>query len=165
MTKRFLLSISLFAVAVGLAPVGPAHAGAYPPGCATVVTNDAVVDPATQIQITASGYTSIGATITFYLIVTSADHSEGAVQVGTAIVQADGTASITITAPTTFGSYDIIAVGGNCEDALTSFTVGRFPPTGSDANSWLQTAILLVVLGTGFALVAVRRKQQEPAAA
>lgn len=164
MIKRMLFVVGMALAALTLPSVGNVHAGAYPPGCATVTTANASVNPGTLLQVTASGYTSIGATITFYIIGSSEPPSEGASVIGTAVVQPDGTASITIAAPTTFGSYDIIAVGGDCEDALTSFTVGNIPGTGADSQEWLRTATALVAVGVGFALVAVRRRR-EPATA
>lgn len=164
MIKRILLAGSITLAAVGMGSVSPAHAGQYPPGCAVVTTGAATVNPETQMTVTASGYSSIGATITFYLIATTENHSEGAVQVGTAIVNALGKASITITTPTSLGSYDIIAVGGECNDARTSFSVGNLPTTGSDSQQWLVTAGALLFTGVGFSLVAFRRRRHATAA-
>ena len=164
MIKRILLAGSITLAAVGLGSATSAHATQYPPGCATVVTGAATVNPATNMTITASGYSSIGATITFYLIAVVDDHSEGAVIVGTALVNAQGIASITIVTPTTLGSYDIIAVGGDCSDAQTSFSVGNIPRTGSDSQQWLVTASALLFTGVGFSLVAVRRRRHTVAA-
>ena len=159
MIKRILLAGSITLAAVGLGSATSAHATQYPPGCATVVTGAATVNPATNMTITASGYTSIGATITFYLIAVADDHTEGAIVVGTAPVNALGVASITIVTPTTLGSYDIIAVGGDCSDAQTSFSVGNIPRTGSDSQQWLVTASALLFTGLGFSLVAMRRRR------
>ena len=159
MIKRILLAGSITLAAVGLGSATSAHAAQYPPGCATVVTGAATVNPATQMTITASGYTSIGATITFYILAVADDHLEGAIPVGTAVVNALGVASITITTPTTLGSYDVIAVGGECADAQTSFSVGNIPRTGSDSQQWLVTASALLFTGLGFSLVAMRRRR------
>ena len=159
MIKRILLAGSITLAAVGMGSVSSVQAGQYPPGCATVATGAATVNPATNMTITASGYTSIGATITFYLIAVADDHTEGAIVVGTAPVNALGVASITIVTPTTLGSYDIIAVGGECNDAKTSFSVGNIPRTGSDSQQWLVTASALLFTGIGFSLVAVRRRR------
>ena len=57
------------------------------------------------------------------------------------------------------GSYDIIAVGGDCSDAQTSFSVGNIPRTGSDSQQWLVTASALLFTGLGFSLVAMRRRR------
>ena len=57
MIKRILLAGSITLAAVGLGSATSAHAAQYPPGCATVVTGAATVNPATQMTITASGYT------------------------------------------------------------------------------------------------------------
>jgi len=157
--KRILLAGSITLAAIGLGSATSAHAGQYPPGCAIVATGAATVNPDTQMTITASGYSSIGATISFYLIATVEDHSQGAVLIGTATVQANGKATITITTPTTLGSYDIIAVGGECNDAKTSFAVGNLPTTGSDSQQWLVTAGALLFTGVGFSLVAFRRRR------
>ena len=167
MIKRILMTGTLMLALAGLGSASAAHAD-YPTGCATVITNQATVFPKATITITASGYSdaAVGMTITFYLIGTTADHTEGAQIVGTAIIGADHTASITIAAPTEFGSYDIIAVGGTCEDALTTFEVsGDIPHTGSQSSLWVQTAIELVVLGMGFLLVAFRRRRPAEATA
>lgn len=168
MIKRILTAGTLLLALVGIGGASVAHAGYPIGGCATVVTNQATVFPKATITITASGYSdaAIGMTITFYLIGTSADHAEGAVVVGTAVIAANHTASITIEAPKEFGSYDIIAVGGSCEDALTTFEVsGDFPRTGGQSSLWVQTAVELLVLGLGFVVVAFRRRRPAEAAA
>lgn len=164
MINRLLLAGSLTVAAFSVVPAASVAATQYPPGCATVITGAATVNPATEMTVTAMGYSSIGALITFYLIATVEDHSEGALVVGTAFVQPDGTASITVMTPTALGSYDIIAVGGDCNDALTSFAVGAIPATGSDSLQWLVTAAALVFTGIGFTLVAVRRRRHTAAA-
>ena len=168
MIKRILLASSLMLAAVGVGSAATAQA-AYPAGCATVTTGYASVTPNFILTVVASGYDgpSVGMTITFYMVATSADHTEGASIIGTAVVTAARTATITpIIAPAAYGSYDIIAVGGNCADAITTFEVGAtIVRTGSDSTMWLQTAAVLVLLGLGFALVAYRRRPAMAAAA
>jgi len=165
--KRIFLAGSLLLAAAGLGSATTAEA-AYPAGCATVTSGYASVTPNFVLTVVASGYDgpSVGMTITFYMVATSADHSEGATVIGTAVVTAARTATITpIIAPSAYGSYDIIAVGGNCADAITTFEVGAtIVRTGADSTVWLQTAAVLVLLGLGFALVAYRRRPAAVAA-
>ena len=167
MIKRLLLAGSMMLAVVG-AVSRAVEATSYPAGCATVTTGYASVTPNFILTVVASGYDgpSVGMTVKFYMIATSADHSQGATLIGSAVITAARTATITpIIAPSAFGSYDIIAVGGNCADALTTFEVGgTIVRTGTDSTIWLQTAAVLVLLGLGFALVAYRRRPATVAA-
>lgn len=139
-------------------------AGAYPPGGGgggtAVKTDQSSYTVGSSVVITAAGFQACaGQLVTF----TITPPGGGAPIILTAIAKADGTATVTLTAPATLGAYTVVATSPGCPTASTIFNVSRLPATGSDSQSWLVTGLALVVTGVGFWFVARRRRR--PAAA
>jgi hypothetical protein len=150
-TAGLVLTV-LFALVVMAAP---AHAG-YPPPPGVDV-DDPTPDPGDAVTVTGEGC-AVGATVTISL---------GGVQVGTAVVGADGTFSATFNVPagTAPGTYEVSVTDCTAEVLGTTITVGgpagtALPRTGSSTTEPLaRTGVVLV--GAGVVLVyAMRRRRQ-----
>ncbi|MCY7300634.1 MAG: LPXTG cell wall anchor domain-containing protein [Ilumatobacteraceae bacterium] len=155
-TRTLKIIGALLIVVVGFAGT----ADAYPPGGTVVKTDKSTYTVGSSVLITASGFQACaGQLVTF----TITPPGGGAPIILTAIANADGTATVPLTAPATLGVYAVVATSPGCPDASTSFTVSRLPQTGGNTQSWVVTGVALVLTGLGFWFVARRRRH--PAAA
>jgi len=155
-TRTLKIIGALFIAVVGFAGT----ADAYPPGGTVVKTDKSTYTVGSSVLITASGFQACaGQVVTF----TITPPGGGAPIILTAIANADGTATVPLTAPATLGVYAVVATSPGCADASTSFTVSRLPQTGASTQSWVVTGVALVLTGLGFWFVARRRRH--PAAA
>ncbi|MEQ1699006.1 MAG: hypothetical protein ABMA25_02800 [Ilumatobacteraceae bacterium] len=191
------------AVTSGVAAASPANP--YPPGCAVVTTNASSYAPGAVITLTAQGEpTDAGAMVTFTITLTNGGpidlpslravpqghglgFSGGIVHpqssttsiVLTAIVDANGTAVVTVTAPLTIGNYTVTITNINCGEVSSSFVItpdvpvttttqpgfppgttpGRVPSAGSNVEPRLVGATVLVASGL-MLWVATRRRRQ-----
>jgi len=155
-TRTLKIIGALLIVVVGFAGT----ADAYPPGGTVVKTDKSSYTVGSSVVITASGFQACaGQVVTF----TIRPPGGGAPIILTAIANADGTATVPLTAPATLGVYAVVATSAGCPDASTSFIVSRLPTTGASTQSWVVTGVALVLTGLGFWFVARRRRH--PAAA
>ncbi len=147
------------AVAALLLGAAPASAAPYPPVTATVTTNAGSYVPRASVVITANGFGAcVGGIVTF----TITPPGGGTPFVVTAPVSATGSATVTITAGSTIGVYNVAAVCGPLS-ATTSFAVRPapgIPQTGSSIDGPLRAAAVLMLIGVGFVVVAMRRRRR-----
>ncbi len=128
----------------------------YPPGSATVSTSDGNPPPGGPLTLSAAGFCA-GANVTFSI--------NGTI-VGTAIAGADGKASIVTTAPTTPGTFTVVASTDFKTCPLTaqaSLSVAlpavNLPVTGTDSSTGLRIGGLALLLGVGLVTVAATRRR------
>ena len=178
MLKRLLTLMStlvLLAVAapgVASATTPPTSANPYPPGCSVVTTDQSSYAPGATITITAIGNPSdSGSTVTFTITLQSTT-AETIILVVTAVADASGVAVVTITAPTTIGSYTVTIDNISCGDVSSSFIVKPdqpddpddpddpdLPHAGSNLQPWLVTSSAAIATGLGLWVVARRRRR------
>lgn len=161
--KRFVaVLVGVLATVATAAPV----AAAYPPDTPTVESSSSTPTPGSSITLTASGFCP-GSTVTFEI--------SGVGVVGTDVADGGGTASITIAAPATPGTYTITATSTGpssdvladpCSDVaeleITVQSAGPvLPGTGSNTTMpGLQIALVSVLMGGALVgLAAVRRRR------
>lgn len=182
MIKRALILVGVvLATVVGVC--SPARA--YPPGGTEVGTDKSSYLTGTDVVITATGFLACaGSTVTFTITppggapfvvtagieatATTAQASSLAPIVVTAIANANGIATVTITAPPTVGTYTVVASSPGCPNAVTSFLVVRnsnISQTGADVQPWLVAGTTAVCAGLGLWLVAARRRRPSTAVA
>lgn len=184
MFKRLLTAITVIALAalsLVTSFVAPVHA--YPPGCATVTTDASSYAPGATITVTATGNPAdAGSIVTFTITLENGVFTS---MVVTAVANAQGVAVVTITAPTTVGSYLVTITNLTCSDVSSSFIVGDpttttttvpgFPPsgsvpgngiprTGSDTEPWLVAATSLLAIGLMLWVVTRRRRHSSSTA-
>ena len=179
MIKKFALAVTA-AAAVVLGSAGVADAGVYPPNGKTVTVQDSTVPPGGPVSVTTN--CTVGETVTFVLegssdTETCTPSTDGGNNFTAAVA---GTATGTVNAPTTPGTY-IGTVTGSISGALGTFTVvvegatattaaptstGSLPATGSDGTSTMTLiAGGLLIVGLGMFGVATARRRQDTAAA
>lgn len=209
--KRVLTTFAMLLMATAVtAGVGAPTSFAYPPGCAIVTTNASSYAPGAVITLTATGTPSDeGSLVTFTITLTNGGpidlpalryvpqgqgfgFSGGIARpqstttsiVVTAIADANGIATVTITAPLTLGSYTVAITNIDCGEVSSSFVIqndtptttvpgfppgttpggpGRVPAAGSNTEPWLVGGASLVVIGL-MMWVATRRRRQPSAA-
>ena len=199
MFKRVITLITaVLATAVGFTTGAALPVHAYPPGCAAVTTNASSYAPGAVITLTATGTPSDeGSLVTFTVTLTGGGPIDlpslrvaprghglgfaGAVVhpqssttsiVVTAIANAQGIATITLTAPLTLGSYTVTITNIDCGEVSSSFVIqrdtpttvpgttpGRVPSAGSNTEPWLVGGTALVAIGL-MLWVATRRRRQ-----
>ena len=156
-------TLKIIGVLLLVAMGSSATVNAYPPGggISTVVQTDrSSYTVGSSVVITASGFQACaGQPVTF----TITPPGGGAPVVLTAIANPDGTATVTFIAPANFGAYTVVATSAGCDPASTSFTVSQLPQTGANSQSWVVTAVALVLTGLGFWGVARRRRRPSAA--
>lgn len=211
MTLKRLLTLiaAMAAAALGLLTGASTPALAYPPGCASVTTNASSYAPGAVITLTATGTPADeGSLVTFTVTLTgggpidlpslrvaprghglgfagSVVHPQSSTTsiVVTAIANAQGIATITLTAPLTLGSYTVTITNIDCGEVSSSFVIqrdtpttsstvpgfppgttpGRVPSAGSNTEPWLVGGTALVAIGL-MLWVATRRRRQPSAA-
>ena len=152
--KRVLMLL-VAAVAALLLGAAPASAAPYPPVTPNVTTNAGSYVPGASVIITANGFgTCVGGVVTF----TITPPGGGTPIAATAPANASGVSTVTITAGTAVGVYNVVASCGSLT-ANTTFTVRLIPATGSSIDLPLQAAAVLVLVGAGLVVVAMRRRR------
>lgn len=155
-TSLYVVLASVVALIVG---VPAAHAAStttpiYPPPPPGIDVESGSVPPGGNQTVTVTGFCS-GAMVTFTL-------NPGGTVVGTAVANSSGVATLTFKAPTTVGTYTIVASapntcgGGGTTTVDTDFEVASeapLPSSGTDSQTLLRGAA--TVLGVGVALVVV----------
>ena len=137
--------------------VGTAAAD-YPVGVPTVTTSSSSPTAGSPVTLTATGFCA-NAVVVF---------SSGGTKLGQSTANASGSASLTITAPATAGTFNVTAASTGACVASASLALSvqapgggaAIPATGSDTSSGLQLGALAVGLGAaliGFAGLKRRR--------
>lgn len=174
--KRVLMFL-VAAVSSLLLGVAPAAAAPYPPAAPTVVTDSGTYVAGSPVVITARGFGAcVGGIVTFTItppgggtpiVVTAPLNLSSAAGLRTAALPAADafdSATVTITAGKVVGVYTVTATCGSLT-ATTTFGVRKLPPTGSNIDVPLQSAAVLVLLGAGLVVVALRRRRPATAVA
>ena len=157
--KRVLMFL-VAAVSSLLLGVAPAAAAPYPPAAPTVVTDAGTYVAGSPVIITASGFGAcVGGIVTFTITPPG-----GGTPVVVTAPASGGSATVTITAGKVVGVYTVVATCGTLT-ATTTFGVRKLPPTGSNIDVPLQSAAVLVLLGAGLVVVALRRRRPATAVA
>ena len=153
--------IALLLFAIGLSTLGAAGAAsAYPINPPTVdVSNDAPA-PGSTITLNANAFCP-GTTVTF---------SVNGNVVGSAVADSTGHASLVITAPSTPGTYTVVATSSpacgltaNSQFSIAPIVTVPLPVTGSDSSFPLQIGGITLLAGVGLVSVAaVRRRKPAP---
>lgn len=169
MKRTLIIVLALLSVLGAGAPAMAATP--YPPNGPTVTTNKSVYGPGESATVRAGGFgTCAGGVVTFTInlsaaagfraaTATASVTASGTTIVVTAPVQPDGTATTTVTLPTTLGKYTVVASCPGMASATTSFTISKIPVTGADSRSPLRIAAVLVLVGSGLLFVAIRRRR------
>jgi LPXTG-motif cell wall-anchored protein len=157
---RKLLSV-LSVLVVPLAFAASAHAD-YPPSAPSAEVASASVVPGGTQTITVQNFCP-NVTVTFVL-------KPGDKALGTAEASADGSATISFQAPSTVGSYSVVATAANdchpgaaVESGTTTFAVqsaGPIPQTGTDSSSTMLWAGIIAGLGVVLAFGATIRRRR-----
>ena len=144
---RWLLGSIVLTVSLA----GPALAQGYPPGAQTIEVSDSTVFPCGTVTVTGSNLVpGITVNITF----------DGEV-IGSAVVGADGTYSVSVTIPcdTAPGTYVLGAGGVNTQITVLAAGGGAAGAPGTGANLGAGILILAALLVVGVtSLVATRRR-------
>lgn len=160
-TSLYVVLASIMAFLVG-APAAHAAPTAYPPNPPAIDVESGSVPPGGSQTVTVTGFCN-GATVTFTL-------NPGGTVLGTAVANSSGTASLTFKAPSAEGTYTITATapntcgGGGTTTETTDFEVAQeapLPSSGSDSQTLLRWAA--TVLGVGIALVVVAMMRRRSA--
>lgn len=157
--RKLGLTLAAAAAAIGVFGAAPASA-VYPPEEDQLILSDSVVGPGEEFQAEFVGCT-VGETVAFVFVG----------ETTTATCQ-NPSATVTLTAPTIPGQYEIVATGlTSGRTATATLTVvgptpgtapaaapaAGLPATGSDSQSTVQTAAALVAVGAGLTIVGIRR--------
>lgn len=148
----------LFALAFIALPAG-AQVPPYPPRALIVTVSDPTPSPGQSITVSATGCLA-GETIAFSL--------SGAGSLGSVVANANGAGSVTFNAPTTAGTYTVVATCGGVT-ASTIITVaaaaggGGLPFTGSDVGTLLVPGVAAIAAGALLIAVASARRTRRPA--
>jgi large repetitive protein len=156
-------------VPLDTAPVdsGPPGSSPYPPGCASVGTDQAQYAPGTTVTITARGVgADAGTTITFTITLVNTGSGDPTVITLTAVADDAGVAVVTLTAPQVVGSYTVSVSTITCGEVSSGFGVQKkpvIPKAGSDVLQGVVTATVVVTTGLVLWLVARRRRTRSVA--